>query len=255
LTQPNSVTKRAFSVIGDHFLILWMTALWPYLLLAAVYISIAVVRHAGQAADDQTGTLLERVNSLTLGVRLLLLLAFVAGQCLPADLSTAGVSYLVWAALHGEEVRLGLIWPRLAGILVRLVILSLSIAILGFAGSLFILPGIAIFLFTSFVVPVVAIENAGISTALRVGVRYAKSQFVPLFLLLILIGIAAIVFAVGVVFVVTSLADYPWWVGVSGLWAYFTVLASLLMMTRSTIVTVLYKDSREKAENPTMGIS
>jgi hypothetical protein len=176
------------------------------------------------------------------------LLSYLACISLPFSFATAGVTVVSWADLQGEAVDLRSVFSRIGRVLLRLVILSLSIGVMSIIGGMFFLvPGIVVFIFMSFAVPVLVIEDATVSTALRRGTGLASTQLGALLGLYATVLCVTVIVGGGIGYL-ASTVDYPWWLGITTFWALFVPLASILIMVATAVIVCLYSDVREKGE-------
>jgi hypothetical protein len=248
LAQSASVSSRALSVIRRQPLTLWVASAWPYFLLAIVFLSISTFLHAHPEMTDQRD-LVTISNTMPWPTRIAMLAAFFATISVPAGLATGGASFVVWADLTGNEVALKSLFSRIGQFLVRVLFLSLFIGLLNAIGTiLLILPGIVVLPLASFVIPSLVIEDSKALSALRRGVKLAGKEFGALVLLYGLGAIVLLLAGFGFVTVISSAGDHSWWVSPLTFWVSYVVFASLVMMAKTVVVVLLYRDAREKQE-------
>lgn len=238
LAQPNSVLNRSFSVIRRRFVILWSATAWPYTVIAICYLTFAFVYRAhfdpGEKVDPVT-----LWHSIGVFAKLGVLLGYLVSISLPQGLATAGATAVVWADLQGEGVDLRSVFSRISQVFWRLVVLSLCIGSMSFLFA--ILPGVLLFAFVSLAVPVLVVEDAKVSTALRRGISLASTRLGALLGLYAVVLLVIVVAAVGRVYV-ASTVNYPWWVGMTIFWVTFVALAPILMMGTTAVVVHIYRD-------------
>ena len=174
------------------------------------------------------------------------LLAYLASISLPSGFATAGAVIVVWGELQGEEVDGRAIFSRIRRVFLRLMVLSLCIGIVcAIGGALFFVPGVLGFSFMSFAIPVLVIEEAKVSTALRRGLDLASTRFGTLLGLYALVLLVVIIAAIGIA-VLASTVDLPWWIGITAFWGSFVALAPVVVAGTTGAVVCLYRDLREQ---------
>lgn len=250
MTPSNSVFTQALSAIRRRPFTLWLAALWPYLLLAMVCLSIAFNIHASHAPQDQVD-LTTRMNSMGPSTRLGSVLAFIVAISLPADLAASGVSFFLWTERSQQTSTFAAVFRRLAKVILPLVFLSLFLGAIGVMGGFFlVLPGFLIFALTAFVIPILVIGEAPARLAVSKGLRLAGKKFGALILTYGLTAITLVIAFALLIFVQSHLDNQPWWVALAILWFFLGFVVSATVMVRSAIVTYLLADALSTSPSP-----
>ena len=135
---------------------------------------------------------------------------------------------------------------RVRASFLRLTGLSLCIGIMCSIGGVFpYLPGLLVFAFMSFAIPVLVVEDTKVLTALRRGIDLASMRFGTLLGLYAVVLLVIVAAAIGVVFV-APIADLTGWTGIIAFWALIVAIFPILMMVTTAVVVHLYRDLREQ---------
>jgi hypothetical protein len=186
-------------------------------------------------------------HSLGVPAKLGVLLAYIACVSFPNGFAAAGATIVAWADLEGKEIGLHWVFSRIHQVFLRLTGLSLCIGVLcSIGGAFFYLPGILGFAFMSFAIPVLIIEDATVSTALRKGINLASKRFGALLGLFGLVLLMAVVAVVGIVFVFSNLNSPTGWSGLIAFWGLFLSIVPVVMMGTTAVVVRLYYDLHEQ---------
>jgi len=185
-------------------------------------------------------------HSMGVPAKLGVLLAYLACISFPNGFATAGATAAIWADLQGEEVGLRSVFSRIGQVFLRLTGLSLCIGIMcSIGGAIFYLPGVLLFAFMSFAIPVLVIDDTEVLTALRRGINLASMRIGALLGLYAVVLLVIIAAAIGVVFV-APIADLKGWTGTIAFWALIVAIFPALMMVTTAVVVHLYRDLREQ---------
>ena len=239
MSPANSVFSQALAAIRRRPLTLWFAAAWPYLILALVYVSIAIIIRANQASGPQI-SLLERYAAMGFGEKLASILAFIVTIFVPADLAASSVCFLIWTEHQGQESTLGVYFLRLIRVIFPLVVLSVSIGTVTLIASMAAgIPGLLFAAWTAFVIPTLIIGDASMTKSFRTGLRRGSENFgklVPIYLVIAII--LALVWFLSI-FVMIQTAEQNWKVSLASFWLIFTIAWSSGMMIRSAFVACL----------------
>jgi len=107
------------------------------------------------------------------------------------------------------------------------------------------LPGLLVFAFMSFAIPVLVVEDTKVLTALRRGIDLASMRFGTLLGLYAVVLLVIVAAAIGVVFV-APIADLTGWTGIIAFWALIVALFPILVTVTTAAVVHLYRDLREQ---------
>jgi hypothetical protein len=247
MAHLGSALSYSRGVIRRRFATLWLATAWPYIVMAACFLISAFIFRAYHDPSQQFDPV-TLWHSMGATAKVGVLFAYLASISLPNGFATAGVAVVVWADLHGEAASLASVFGVIGRVFLRLTILSLCIGILCTIGGAFLyLPGVLAAAFLSFAIPVLVIEDAKVSTALRRGVKLA-SQRIGALLGLYAIVLFVIVAALVGMFSVGPIADLPSGVGIIVFWSLFVSLVPIGVMGISAAVVRLYRDLREQGE-------
>ena len=254
LAQLGSAMKNSLAVMRRHFATLWSATAWPYMVMIICFLIARFVVNADHDPSKQWDPV-TLWHSMGVPAKLGLLLAYLACISFPNGFATAGATVVIWADLQGEEVDLQSVFLRIGQVFLRLTGLSLCIGIMCSIGGAFLyLPGVLVFAFMSFTIPVLVIEDAKVLTALRRGINLASMRFGTLLGLYAVVLLVLVATAIGVVFV-APIADLKGWTGIIAFWALIVAILPILMMVTTAVVVHLYRDLREQrgelaARNP-----
>lgn len=249
MARLSSALNRSLAVVRRHFATLWLAAAWPYIVMVICFLIARFVVNAYHDPTKQWDPV-TLWHSMGVPAKLGVLLAYLACISLPNGFATAGATIVVWADLQGEEVDLQSVFSRIGQLFLRLIGLSLCIGIMCSIGGVFLyLPGILVFAFMSFAIPVLVIEDAKVSTALRRDIDLASKRFGALLGLYAVVMVVIIAAAIGVVFV-APIADLKGWTGTVAFWALIVAIFPALIMVTTAVVVHLYRDLREQRGEP-----
>jgi hypothetical protein len=243
MDRTESLSSQIVPLIRRRFLALWLAAVWPYALLAIVMICIAVTLHARAAAGPMVRPqdLWQSLSGLT---RFGLVLAFILGIFLPRHLGAAGVAIIVYSDMRGDDLKLRSFLLRFGRVLWQLVLLSIGLGIVIYLGTVLILPGIFLAVWSAFVMPALAtaVDHAGM--AVRRSFRFSLRRFGLLLGLYFMIVIAQVPALLALFIPIFLTADGLWWWAGQVLgWILFAVLMGFIFMTQAVILAVLYLDA------------
>jgi hypothetical protein len=182
------------------------------------------------------------------------LLAFIVWIFLPRDLGAVGVAMIVRSDQQGEDLDLKSFVARYARIVWLVVPLSICLGTMILIGSVFIVGGLILAIWTAFVMPALATEQDQLGAAMRLSLSFTTARIGSLLGLWAATALAQIVALLALLVPNFMTGGSPrWWVGVLVGWSLFAVLSSLIFMARSVVLALLYLDavrSEEAARTP-----
>jgi hypothetical protein len=196
-------------------------------------------------------------QSMGVPAKLGVILAYLACISFPNGFATAGATVVIWADLQWEEVDFRSVVSRIGQVFLRLTGLSLCIGIMCSIGGAFLyLPGVLVFAFLSFAIPVLVIEDTRVLTALRRGIDLASMRvgtLLGLYAVVLLVVIVAV--AIWIVFATAELREWASMIRFWPLWPLIVAFFTILTMATIAVVVLLYRDLREQrgelaARNP-----
>jgi hypothetical protein len=228
VARLSSALNLSLAIVRRHFTTLWLATAWPYIVMVICFLIARLVVNAYHDPSKQWD---------------------------PVTLATAGATVVIWTDLQSEEVDLRSVFSRIGQVFLRLTYLSLCIGIMCSIGGAFLyLPGVLVFAFMSFAIPVLVIEDTKVLTALRRGINLASMRLGALLGLYAVVLLVIVAVAIGVVFV-APITDLKGWTGTIAFWALIVAIFPALMMVTTAVVVHLYRDLREQrgefaARNP-----
>lgn len=243
MNPPSSLPGRAVQVLRRRFPPLFGAAVWPYLVLASIFVVInVVVRHTHPASGNIDPAAAWRGMSIL--AKFGVIIGFVACASMPHGLAMGSVSSLAYEDYCGRESSLGSALKRVMGRLLSLVALSFLVGCGAVFGTfLFLLPGLMITMLTVFAIPVMLLEEAGVATALRRSMCLAWDRIGTVLGLLLSFALVFMVVE-GIFSLLIGTLNLEGTAAAGTMWAFLVLGLATLVCVYGTAVTVLYYDIR-----------
>jgi len=242
MTPTPSLAGRSFASIRRNLFSVYLAALWPYLVVVTIFITInVIVRHTHPAATPFDPAAFWRGMSFVskLGV----FVGFAALTQLPLGFAIGGISLVVYQDCCGRKMSLANALKELMRRSLPLAVLCMVIGCAAVFGAVFVVPAIAVGLLTVFAVPVMLLEETGIMQALRRSVSLAWQHIGTVLVTVFLFGASLIVMWIFFAVITTSILRLEDMSGAVAFWLLFGVGMPILVCVYGTALTILYHDA------------
>lgn len=243
-SQANGVFVRAARVVRRQAATLFAAALWPFalnLLLLVLFGLCIRLSHSEERPLDP----ITLWHQMSWGAKSSVLLAWAFCTSVPHSLALATISVIVSEEGIGKRLSVANALRRVGHHAGSVIAVGFAIGCASIIGTvLFILPAIALWIFTAFTIPAMVIDHEGVGLALQRSRIYAKKRFsdlLGLYLSLVVFGIVA-----SSIISVLSPENH-----VNSMifgWTFLLFLPTAMEMFFGTMLVLLFLDTRAGGE-------
>jgi hypothetical protein len=247
------ILKPSYFLIRRNLAILLLAASWPYFVMALCFIASALIYRQSHRPTGLS-SLISLSYSMGGWEKLGIVSLYLVWTSLPHGLAIAGVVSVVWKDFQTGSVALQDAFSGIAKVFWRLLFLSVFTGLASqIAGLFYLVPAAFVQTFTSLAIPELVVEHRKVPAALSKSFALAASRFDPIFGLCsnVLVTMAFVAWGLYSLAIVSK--PLPWWVGLATIWFCVVVFATLITMTRTTILMHIYRDIRTEREKPSLG--